>query len=70
MARTLTDVLSRRLRALTLNARAAVAMAPRVAQLMRAELGRDEAWATQQLRDFNTLAEAYLPCEYSAQNGV
>ena len=61
MARTLSDVLSRRLRALTLNARAAVAMAPRVVELMRAELGRDEAWADEQLRNFNTLAKAYLP---------
>jgi glycerol-3-phosphate dehydrogenase len=70
MARTLTDVLSRRLRALTLNARAAVAMAPRVAELMRTELGRDEAWAAGQVRDFNKLAEAYLPSGYSAPSGV
>ena len=61
MARTLADVLSRRLRALTLNARAAIAMAPRVAELMRAELSRDPAWAAQQLRDFHKLAEAYVP---------
>ncbi len=44
MARSAADVLSRRLRALTLNARAAVAMAPRVAELMRAELKRDDRW--------------------------
>jgi len=61
MARTLADVLSRRLRALTLNARAAVAMAPRVAGLMRAELGRDEAWTAGQLAAFRQLAAAYLP---------
>jgi glycerol-3-phosphate dehydrogenase len=61
MARSMADVLSRRLRALTLNARAAVAMAPRVAELMRAELGRDEAWAAKQVLAFNQLAEAYLP---------
>jgi glycerol-3-phosphate dehydrogenase len=61
MARTLTDVLSRRLRALTLNARAAVAMAPRVAELMRAESGCDEAWAAEQVLFFNQLAEDYLP---------
>jgi glycerol-3-phosphate dehydrogenase len=61
MARSVVDVLSRRLRALTLNARAAVAMAPRVAQLMRAELGRNDAWAEEQLVAFNQLAEAYLP---------
>ena len=61
MARSVTDVLSRRLRALTLNARAAVAMAPRAAELMRAELGRDEAWAAEQVLDFNRLAGRYLP---------
>jgi glycerol-3-phosphate dehydrogenase len=61
MARTLTDVLSRRLRALTLNARAAVAMAPRAVELMRAELARDDAWAAGQLRDFDKLAGTYLP---------
>lgn len=61
MARTVADVLSRRLRALTLNARAAVAMAPRVAEIMRAEMGYDAAWAAEQVRDFNKLAEGYLP---------
>ncbi len=44
MARTVDDVLSRRTRALLLNARAALAMAPAVARLMAAELGRDAAW--------------------------
>ena len=42
MARTVEDVLSRRLRALLLDARASVEMAPRVARLMAEELGRDE----------------------------
>ena len=61
MARTVIDVLSRRLRALTLNARAAVAMAPRVAEVLRAELGRDDAWAAEQVAAFNRLAATYLP---------
>ena len=61
MARTVTDVLSRRLRALTLNARAAVAMAPRVAEIVRAESGHDAAWAVDQVRVFSKLAESYLP---------
>ena len=42
MARTVEDVLSRRTRALLLNARAAIAMAPRVAELLAAELGYTE----------------------------
>ena len=61
MARTLVDVLSRRLRALTLNARAALEMAPRVAALMRDELRRDDAWAETELRRFRELAQQYLP---------
>jgi len=44
MARTVEDVLSRRLRALLLDARASVEMAPRVAGLMAEELGRDDTW--------------------------
>ena len=44
MARTVEDVLSRRSRALLLNARAAIAMAPRVAALLARELRRDDAW--------------------------
>ncbi len=60
MARTVEDVLSRRTRALLLNAAAAVRMAPRAAALMAAELGRDKAWAAAQVREFEALAEGYL----------
>lgn len=61
MARTVEDVLSRRTRALLLNARAAIAMAPAVASLMAAELGRDAAWEAEQIEAFKTLAGTYLP---------
>jgi glycerol-3-phosphate dehydrogenase len=40
MARSIEDVLARRTRALFLNARAAIAMAPEVARLLADELGR------------------------------
>ncbi len=60
MARTVEDVLARRLRALFLNARAAMAMAPRVADLMAAELGCDAAWKTAQLRAFGEVAANYV----------
>ncbi|MBA4063341.1 MAG: FAD-dependent oxidoreductase [Isosphaera sp.] len=60
MARTAEDVLSRRTRALVLNARAAVEMAPRVAQLLARELGRDGGWAAGQVRAFGELAKGYL----------
>jgi glycerol-3-phosphate dehydrogenase len=60
MARTLDDMLSRRTRALFLNARAAIEMAPAVAQLMAEELGTGQDWIDQQLREFNQLAAKYL----------
>ncbi len=60
MARTVEDVLARRTRALFLNARAAIAMAPRTASLLAGELGRDEAWAAAQVGAFTTLAEQYM----------
>jgi glycerol-3-phosphate dehydrogenase len=60
MARTVEDVLSRRTRALLLNARAAIEMAPRVAALMSVELGRDGAWQEQQVKAFRGLAQSYL----------
>ncbi len=60
MARTVEDVLSRRLRALVLDAQAAMEMAPQVARIMAAEMGRDEAWEKRQISDFRELAQHYL----------
>ena len=60
MARTVEDVLARRTRALFLNARAAMAMAPEVAALLARELGRDDAWQAEQVRAFRELAAGYL----------
>jgi glycerol-3-phosphate dehydrogenase len=60
MARTVEDVLARRTRALFLNARAAMEMAPATARLLARELDRDEAWQAQQVRAFGTLAQGYL----------
>lgn len=60
-ARTVADVLARRTRALFLDAAASMAMAPRVAQLMAAELRRDTGWERQQVADFRAVAHGYLP---------
>jgi glycerol-3-phosphate dehydrogenase len=60
MARTVDDVLARRTRALYLNARAAVEAAPAVAALLAAELGRDEAWQSQQVGEFTSIAQHYV----------
>src|SRR5438132_7027038 len=59
MARTVDDVLSRRTRALFLNAKATLAMAPAVAELMAAELRRDERWQTEQVAQFTAMAQGY-----------
>ena len=61
MARSVEDVLSRRTRALLLNARAAIAMAPAVAGIMAGELDRDAVWVAAQVRTFEALAVQYLP---------
>jgi glycerol-3-phosphate dehydrogenase len=60
MAQTIEDVLARRTRALFLEARAAIVMAPEVARLMAGELGRDDAWERRQVETFTTLARQYL----------
>jgi glycerol-3-phosphate dehydrogenase len=61
MARTVEDVLARRLRILFLNAKAAMEMAPEVARLMSGELSTDHAWQQEQIREFSRLARQYLP---------
>jgi glycerol-3-phosphate dehydrogenase len=60
MARSVEDVLARRTRALFLNARAAVEMAPRVAGLLAAELERDAAWTAAQVASFEETARNYI----------
>ena len=61
MARTVADALSRRSRALLLDARASIEIAPRVAAIMAAELRRDAVWQREQVEAFTALAATYLP---------
>ena len=61
MARTVEDVLARRTRALFLNAKAAIRIAPSVAALLAKELGCDAAWQAQQVMAFTKLARSYQP---------
>jgi len=60
MARTVEDVLARRTRALFLDARAAIRMAPEVARIMAKELRRRRRWQKVQIEEFTTLAEGYI----------
>jgi glycerol-3-phosphate dehydrogenase len=59
MARTVEDVLARRTRALFLNSRAAIEIAPLIAEIIAAESGRDENWQARQIEEFNRTAENY-----------
>ena len=65
MARTVEDVLARRLRVLFLDARAAIEMAPKIASLIASELRYDDAWQKDQVNHFNALANQYLLDPYS-----
>ena len=60
LALSVEDVLARRTRALFLNARAALRMAPRVADLMARELGRNAEWQSRQTAAFGEVAKGYL----------
>ncbi len=60
MARTVEDVLARRMRALFLNAKAALRMAPNVAALLAQELGHNKAWQIDQVEKFEQTASGYL----------
>jgi glycerol-3-phosphate dehydrogenase len=60
MARTVEDVLARRLRALFLNARAAIELAPVVAGLLADDLKREADWRAGQVKAFSDVARGYL----------
>lgn len=60
MARTVEDVLARRLRILFLDANAAIKAAPRVAELMAGELNYNQEWKSTQLMQFNKVAANYI----------
>lgn len=62
MARSVEDVLSRRTRALLLDARAAMRAAPLVASIMAEELGRDAGWAAAEVARFSALAQQFYLC--------
>ncbi|MGV3763773.1 FAD-dependent oxidoreductase [Parapedobacter sp.] len=60
MARTVEDVLARRLRILFLNAQASIEMAPKVAETMAIELGKSQDWIAEQLARYHDVAAMYL----------
>jgi glycerol-3-phosphate dehydrogenase len=60
MARTVEDVLSRRTRALLLDAAESIRIAPEVAVIMAKELGKDQDWINEQVSAYSTLAQQYI----------
>lgn len=60
MARTVDDVLARRVRVLYLDARKSIGMAPRVAEIMATELNKDSNWVRQQVEEYTELARGYV----------
>lgn len=60
MAMTVEDVLSRRTRALLLDTKASIEMAPEVARLMANEMTKDTAWQEKQVADYNAIAQNYI----------
>jgi len=65
MARTVEDVLARRVRILFLDARMAIDVAPKVAALMATELQKDAQWETEQVTTFRAMAKSYLLEDYT-----
>lgn len=57
---TVADALARRTRALIIDARATAEVAPKAAEIIAKELGRDKKWIKQQTEEFDTLAQNYI----------
>jgi len=60
MAMTIEDILARRTRALLLDAKASVEMAPEVAKLMAEEMDKDREWQKTQVSEYEHIASAYI----------
>jgi len=60
LARTVEDVLARRTRALFLDARESIRIAPQVAEIMAVELGKDFEWENNQIKAFEEIAKNYF----------
>lgn len=60
MAETIEDILSRRLRVLFIDARAAIEMSAKIASILAKELQADKEWEDNQVENFNNLASGYI----------
>lgn len=60
MACTIDDVLARRVRALYMDAKASVDIAPAVASIMAKELNKDKQWEENQIQEYSSMAKNYI----------
>ena len=64
MARTVDDVLARRVRLLFLDARAAIQSSEKTARIIAKELGHDEIWIIQEISNFKAISKGFLLSEF------
>ena len=60
MALNVEDFLARRVRCQLLNAKESVRMAPKVAEIMAKELGKDKNWETKEVADYLKVTSNYI----------
>lgn len=64
MARTIDDILARRVRLLFLDARAAIESSEKIAKLIAKELGHDETWIAKEISNFKKISKGFLLSEF------
>lgn len=64
MARTVDDILARRVRLLFLDARAAIEVSEKIARLLAKELSHDEDWIRKEISSFAVIAKGFLLPEF------
>ena len=64
MARTVDDILARRVRLLFLDARAAIQSSEKVARLLAKELGHDDEWVRKEVLNFKEISKGFLLAEF------
>lgn len=64
MARTVDDILARRVRLLFLDARAAIEVSEKTARVIAIELGHDENWVAKEIADFKATSKGFFLSEF------
>jgi glycerol-3-phosphate dehydrogenase len=70
MAMTVEDVLSRRTRCQILDAKESLKIAPEVAKIIAAEMGKDEQWIVDQIAAYEKVTRNYFPGGHSTKKKV